>query len=61
MKKKTVDMRVDTPREFRHQDEYDEDSKRMKLYSNWEEKESMIYELLENFAKKYGMEFTMSA
>jgi hypothetical protein len=58
---KEVRMRVDEPRQYRHENEYGGDTTSSKDYQKYSELSAKIYDLMESFAKKWNLEVSIAA
>ena len=58
---KEVRMRIDEPRQYRHENEYGGDTTSSKEYQKYSELSSKIYDLMETFAKKWNLKVSIAA
>lgn len=61
LKNKEVRMRIDEPREYRHENEYGGNTTSTKEYSKFSTFQGRIIDQLEKFAKKYNLRLSVAA
>jgi hypothetical protein len=61
LKNREVRMRIDEPREYRHENEYGGNTTSSKEYSKFSTFQGRIMDQLEKFAKKYNLRLSVAA
>jgi hypothetical protein len=61
LKHKEVRMRIDEPRQYRHENEYGGDTTSSKEYQRYSMLSSKIHDLMETFAKKWNLKVSIAA